>query len=99
VSADAAGEGIGIQFGRAEVIARLPLDLVPAFGFAADHADHGEAGKDRLHRIAAVGEQPNNLMADSMPPGFDPAMIGVDRSGASELGVFRGLAKNISASA
>jgi hypothetical protein len=34
-----------------------------------------------------------------MPPGFDPAMIGVDRSDAFELGVFRGLAKNASTSA
>jgi hypothetical protein len=61
-------------------------DGVP-FGLAADHAEHGEAGKHRLARVAAVGEQPINVVTDGVLAGLDPVMRAIDRLAALQRGV------------
>ena len=53
-------------------------DAAVAFDAAFDHGDHGEVGEGRLVGIAAVGEQPVDIVADQMAALFDAAMVGID---------------------
>ena len=43
-----------------------------------DHGDGLEADKPRLAGEAAVGGEPNRIMADPMAPGFDAAVVGIE---------------------
>src|SRR4051812_49625428 len=78
-AAHRAGEGGGVEAGRAQVVAPLPLDLAAAPGPALDHADHGEAGEGDLARVAPVREQPGHLVADGVAADLDPAVVAVGR--------------------
>ena len=69
----------GVEPGGGQIVAPLPLDLAAALGLALDHADHGEAGKGDLARVAPVREQPGHVVADGVPADLDPAVVAVDR--------------------
>src|SRR3954470_11914253 len=74
-----AGEARRVQLGGGKIVAPRPLDLAAALGGALDHADHGEAGKCDLARVAPVGEQPGDVAADRVAADLDPAVPSVGR--------------------
>ena len=73
------GEGGRIELGRAQVVAPLGGGVGPAFDDALDHADHGKAREAWLVGIAAVGEQPSDIVADRMPALLDATVVTVRR--------------------
>ena len=75
VAAHGPGEGRGIELRGAEVVAPFPLDLAAPLGLALDHADQGEAREGGLARVAAVREQPDDVVAADL----DPAVPAVGR--------------------
>ena len=85
MAAHRATEGFGIKLGRAQIIMRLALDRAGVFPFTFDHAQSGETGKFELSRVATIGEEPIDFVADGVPAGLDAAVIGVDRLAALEL--------------
>ena len=80
VAAHHASERLGIEFGRAKVIASFPLKLAVPLGLAFDHAEHGKSWECWLARVAAFREQPIDLVTDSMRTGFDPAVVAINGS-------------------
>src|SRR3954467_7696507 len=77
VAARRAGEGGGVEGGRAQVVAPFPLELAAALGLALDHAEHGQAREGDLARVAPVREQPSHLVADGVAADLDPAVPAV----------------------
>ncbi len=75
MAADHAGEGLGIELGRAEAIAPLLLDLAVPLGPAFDHAEHGKSWEGGFAGVTAVREQPAHVVADGVRAGFDPAVL------------------------
>ena len=74
MAAHHAGEGFGVELGRAEIVAPLAPDPAVAVGLAFDHADHSQARKRRFARGAAAGKQPAHVMAHVVRAGFKPAV-------------------------
>jgi hypothetical protein len=62
VAAHGPGEGRGFELRGAGVVAPFPLDLAAPLGLALDHADQGEAREGGLARVAAVREQPDDVV-------------------------------------
>ncbi len=85
MAAHGATECFGIELDRTQIVVRLALNGAGLFPLTFDHAQSGEAGKLELSRIATIGEQPIDLVADGVAAGLDPAVIGVDGLAPLEL--------------
>src|ERR1700730_4722195 len=72
-------EGFGVEHCRREVISSLSRDRAISFDAGLDHADHGQMGEARLVGIAAIREQPIDLVADDMATLLDAAVVAVGR--------------------
>ena len=66
---------------RGEIEARFALDLVDEFAGALDHDDRFETGP-----IMAF-LQPIDIMEDRVRPGFDTAVVAIDRLIAADMGI------------
>ena len=79
MGADGRREGLGVERRRGEVISPLPRDRAVSLDAGFDHADHGQIGKARLVGIAAIREQPVDLVADDVATFLDAAVVAVGR--------------------
>ncbi len=77
VGAHGAGEGLGVEPGRGEVVAFLAFDLAVALDLGLDPGDHGEVGEAGFVGVAAVGEEPVDVVADGVASKLDAAMVAV----------------------
>src|SRR6478736_1034118 len=93
-----AGEARRVQLGGGKRVAPRPLDLAAALGGAIDHADHGEAGKCDLARVAPVGEQPADVAADRVAADRVAAdRVAADRVAADRVAADRVAADRVAA--
>src|ERR1700687_5953759 len=65
MGADGRREGLGVERRRGEVVSPLPRDRAVSLDAGFDHADHRQMGEARLIGIAAIREQPVDLVADA----------------------------------
>ena len=77
-------EGDGIEPCRGQIEATQRAGLAVAGDGCLDHAEHGQARQPGLVRVAPVGQQPVDSVADRMAANLDAAMVGI---GGQVLGV------------
>lgn len=73
-----AGKKLGVKRQGGKVVAALPGCSAAAVEFGLDHGDGLEPEEALLAWVAAIREQPIDVVANRVAAGFDPSVIALD---------------------